>query len=482
MSETLVQRVAAAGGLGFIGLYLVVAVLRIGHPFELEWMEGALVDHALRIVDGESLYVAPTLSWIPSLYPPFFFWCGAAATQVVGEGFFALRLVSLLASVGTLSLLWHLARRETGSQAAGILAAGAFAATFAAGGAWLDLARVDSLAIFLSLLSITLLRHGYRRPAMLAAGAIAAVACFTKQTSFLILTPVFGWALLTKPRAAIWASGAALLTGGASLCWLQWTSEGWFTYYALELPPSHAWVPEMWTGFWVNDVVATVPVLLLFALVGGLCPFWIAVLAGGLGASWLARLHEGGWDNVLLTGYAALSVPFAIGVHRLSKRLSKARPLLCGIVLWLCLGQFGWLAYDPRPLVPTHSDREAGASVVAELSGIDGDILVPNHGYLPRLAGKKTHAHFGCYTDVIRANIRETGSDLKQDAAAAMRRRAFAAVVLDSDPLAPAVFGQLFPGLLENYAPDRFLLPRDSRVLQPLTGAPCRPVVLYLPK
>ncbi|MFH1143060.1 MAG: hypothetical protein V1774_00780, partial [Candidatus Eisenbacteria bacterium] len=45
----------AAGA--FLLLYLLVALQRIAYPWELEWMEGGLVDHVQRIVNGQGIYV-----------------------------------------------------------------------------------------------------------------------------------------------------------------------------------------------------------------------------------------------------------------------------------------------------------------------------------------------------------------------------------------------------------------------------------------
>ena len=128
-----------------IAIYLYVAVRRLGYPFELEWLEGGEVEIVNRVVHGQAIYVAPSLHYVPYPYPPLFIWVSAAFAKVLGVGFLAPRLVSFLASLGVLALLWQLVRRETGDTVAGLVAAGLFAATYQASGAYFDLARVDSL-------------------------------------------------------------------------------------------------------------------------------------------------------------------------------------------------------------------------------------------------------------------------------------------------------------------------------------------------
>ena len=43
---------------------------RLPHLFEIEWMEGSMVDHVRRVIDGQPLYVAPSLDFVPFIYPP----------------------------------------------------------------------------------------------------------------------------------------------------------------------------------------------------------------------------------------------------------------------------------------------------------------------------------------------------------------------------------------------------------------------------
>ena len=93
--------VIAATALSMVALFLSVALHRIDHPFELEWMEGAFLDHVNRVLDGRPLYAAPTVEFVPFLYTPLFMTVAAAASAVAGEGFFAARLVSVAASLGT---------------------------------------------------------------------------------------------------------------------------------------------------------------------------------------------------------------------------------------------------------------------------------------------------------------------------------------------------------------------------------------------
>jgi hypothetical protein len=143
---TLASRFAlVAAACAFIGVYLYVAAARIAYPYEIEWMEGGSLEHVERILTGRPIYVKPSLDFIPYIYTPAYYYVAAAVSQITGIGFTPLRLVSFLASLVCFTLVFEFVRREGGSASCGVISAGLFAATFRLGGAWFDVARVDSL-------------------------------------------------------------------------------------------------------------------------------------------------------------------------------------------------------------------------------------------------------------------------------------------------------------------------------------------------
>ena len=70
VSKTVLSGLLAAGSLISIAMYLVVAVVRIRYPFELQWMEGGSVDHVRRVLHGQSIYQAPSVDFVSFAYPP----------------------------------------------------------------------------------------------------------------------------------------------------------------------------------------------------------------------------------------------------------------------------------------------------------------------------------------------------------------------------------------------------------------------------
>ena len=58
------RRVALVLSLVFVGLMCVLFALRVGHPYLLEWQEGAMVDQVLRILSGAPLYAEPSVEFV----------------------------------------------------------------------------------------------------------------------------------------------------------------------------------------------------------------------------------------------------------------------------------------------------------------------------------------------------------------------------------------------------------------------------------
>ena len=85
----------------YLLMYLVIAVLRMSYPFELEWMEGGTVVHVQRVLDGQPLYdeAVPGFRRLWLCTALLLCECGRWLS-CLGNGFLPLRLVSFLASLG----------------------------------------------------------------------------------------------------------------------------------------------------------------------------------------------------------------------------------------------------------------------------------------------------------------------------------------------------------------------------------------------
>lgn len=474
-----------AGAALFVLVCMLIIGLRLSYPFELEWMEGATVDHVRRVIDGRPLYGPPTLDFLPFIYMPGYYYVGALATAWLGGGFVPLRLVSIGSSVGSVLLIFSFVRRESGSAESAFLAAALFVATFGASGHWFDLARADNLALCLSLAAVWLLRFAPRPSGAAAAGLLLAVGVLTKQGTLAVVPPLAVAYAFAVPGARLAFAVAFAVPFTAAVLFFHLSTGGWFTYYVFSLPSQHPWTSEMWTRFWTGDVLRWLPVAAAFSLyalyaVGrqslGRSVLLAAFLGGFVGSSWLARLHEGGYFNTLMPAHAALAVLFGIGQARLRAWLGTSSSTLAprGVlsVYVACLIQFGMLVYNPFRQVPDANDLAAGHRLLTRIAGIEGDVYLPFHGYLPALAGKRSYAHEMAIRDIFKGHDERIEQQLADEIDKAFRQHRFAAVILDG----PSVFESLD----ESYDEVGRIFEQE-RVFLPVTGRRTRPETIHLP-
>jgi hypothetical protein len=493
------------------GWFVFGVAHRLGYPHELEWMEGAMVDHASRVADGLPLYCEPGPDHVPFLYAPLLFWLGGTAIALQLDGLLALRLIATVATVGAALLIGHWVRRETGRVGPGLVAVGLFLAGYGWLAWWYDLARNDGLFVLAMLGAGYQLRHGAARR-WLWAGALATLAFLAKQSALMWLPALTVGALCHDWRAALrFVAATAAGIGGAVLA-LHLVSDGWSTFFLFEMPSHHGWNGDRKLAFWTEDLLPLLPLLAL-GLVGFACrvrgPQRGAALllaafgSGGLLTSWLSRLHVGGFDNVMLYGFAAACVlgP-AAG--------APDRPWLRWLVPALLLAQFTWLGQAAwsraprRTLLPTAAHAAAHAALATFVAAQPGPVWIPAHGGITRRLGKGTGAHGQAIFDLLQALPKDAAGMLDLSALtdrsrlahlsprvqraiaafidrtnAALRARRFAAVVVDevgAHAFAP-LFAQGLAGVDgqlgtddDPYVRDANSLLPDPQAIRPLLG------------
>ncbi len=444
------QWVAGAAAVASIALVVLTVVLRIAYPYELEWMEGGVLDHVERIRAGETIYGEPTLRFVPFIYPPFYYYLSAAAMSVFGDGFLGPRLVSAVASIGCALLIGGWVVRETGKRLPALCAAAFYLATFSITDGWFDLARVDALLPLLVLGAAWWIRFGRGSWTAAAAGLLLCAALFTKQSTIVWAGPLLLWQLVYC-RRRFWITAAAWIVPSVLIwAYLHVQSDGWFTYWVFVLPRQHPW--EWWSlsGFWLSDLLPHVPVALaavvLLAFVRRrrwqrrpAALFYVALATGGFGVSWLSRLHTGGGVNTIIPALAVTAVLLGMAMARLPRVIERNRRLarrkrgqaprdirssrglrwmgsepvpffdglLQATIPIAVAVQLLLLAPHPWNWMPTAADRRAGDALVEQIRQCEGDVLVPTSSYLAVRAGKPATAHHMAVMDLLRA----TGSE-----------------------------------------------------------------------
>ncbi len=507
--ERIILGLCVVAAAGYAALYLVLASQRLVYPFELEWMEPGSLEHLLRVLRGQPLYVDPTIDFVPFPYPPFYYYLAALVSQVTGPGFAVLRGISLVSSLGVAFVVLRFVQRETGRLVLGAIAAGVFLATWRASGLYFDVARLDSLFAFALLASLYLLRFQRGRAGLLTAAAAATLAVMTKQTGAVVVAPVALWCAWADWRAhgrslrrfAEWQRfvwyGLPLAAGvGTATLLLNGIVDEHFLVHIVSVQQRHSIQAGRFGVFFGHDLLLAVPVLCVATVAWLLLlrsepdgrpesvrawdGFYVVALVGVLLASLIPRLKVGGAANNLIPTYAWLAVMTGVGIARLQARFaSPAAARRLGLVVALALAlQLAVLFRVPRGWVPGPADRAAGRALQARIAALDGEVLMPVEGYLAGRAGKRVYAHQMPVSDWARSGLAGAAPLLESYRRAVADRR-FAAIVDSNTAFVRRYLGDGF--LEQHYRLQGFLF-EDVNLFVPISGAHIRSGTLWVPR
>jgi hypothetical protein len=486
-------------GLAALAFAMLLYVLgrRCAYPYDLEWMEGGMLCHALRLLEGKPIYAPPSVDFVPFLYTPLYPALLAGLAKLFGLGYGLGRALSLLGFGAAMVLGYVFARREGGSRVTAAAAMAIPAAAFVPTGAWYDLARPDSL--FLGLTTAGLLVGWWKRNShagVALAAALLVAAFFTKQTASPFMIALGLVLLVANWRVVPAYAGTLAILGLPTLWWLNRASDGWFWTYVFKLHQQH--------DFYAGRAFLGSPVRLLLLLGPAvLCVPWAlqrarspglvyaTVLAcAGAGAACLGFGTQWAFTNAFIPGVFFVSIAIGVAAGRLvGEGAPRLRPhavyALLAVSILVAPGgllpPFSRIAprdwaiernaptgYDPRPYLPTADDRQRAADLIARLRATPGEVLIPFHPFYAYLAGKHTYLHRMGVLDVGRA-----GLGVPRGLSEALGERKFALVVMDDK-----IDGnwQMWPGLQVDYKVTDKL--RGPHVV---SGAPTEPRYLLEP-
>lgn len=485
------QGLTLALGALHVVFFAYAVVQRFHYPVELEWMSGGVLDHVDRVSEGKPIYVAPSVAFIPFLYPPLYYWLSALVAKAMTVQA-ACRVVSVLATLVTAALV-HRAAKKLGATAFWAACAVAlFFGAYSLTGYWYDLERSDLLMMAMITGGLVL---ALGRPALVPtaiAGALVGGAFFAKQpASIFFFAAVVGLAIARNFRraGAFAAGGLLVLVPGVAL--LTAKSDGWFWFYVVKMPASHGIDPKLFTVFFVLDATKA------FAIAGA-TTFALAVfgkqvvralrgrdtlddddalfgsmLAAALFTSATSRLHIGGFVNVLIFWTTFGCIAFAV----VATRLAKLHRTTEGVLVAAALLQLAHLLYDPGEAAPDErrlADQHLVEGRIRELEK-KGEVIVHGRGHLtwPR------HFHAIAMMDVMRG-----GLPIPPELVKGLEERKYAAYVIDE-------FGELtLEGILGKRSELADLVTRsyfiaqelDDRERPPLVGWTAHPSWILRPR
>ncbi|MCX7737664.1 MAG: glycosyltransferase family 39 protein [Candidatus Kapabacteria bacterium] len=429
----------------YILVFLFISIQRVGYPYELEMMEGGMLENAIRLNEGKPLYTEPTLDYIPFIYPPMYSFISVFSIKIFGENFFSLRLISLTSIILTFLIIFLFVRKETGNTIFALGSAGLFAGFYQITAFWFDLARVDSLFLLFIILSLYVLRFNDKIYGLILSAIFAIFAFLTKQSTLMILLPISIYLILNYKFKSLYfiltfAFGILLTT-----IIFNYYTNGWYSFWVFELPSSHEWNFKYLLSFWSYDVFKHSSLIFIMSLLWiillskekeqRIVYFYMCLMIGVLISAWLQRLHLGGYVNANIPFYAFFSIIFPLALLFFDKKLKTLyhqNNLFSIIIYVIILSQLLTLNYNPSKAIPSEADRIAGDKIVKKIKEIEGNVYIPNHGYLCRYAGKKNFAHWVGYLDVMISKS-EIKYKLENELKNKLENKYFSAIIINED-------------------------------------------------
>lgn len=485
------QGLTLALGAIHVVFFVYAAATRFQYPVELEWMSGGVLDHVDRVGHGQPIYVAPSVAFIPFLYPPLYYWLSAVVAKAMTVQA-ACRVVSILATIAT-AFFAHRAARKLGATPFWALCGTAlFVGAYSLTGFWYDLERADLLmmAMLMGGLVLAVGRRALLPTAI--AGALVGGAFLAKQpASIFFIAAVAGLALARSWKRALAFATGGLLVLVPSLALLSVKTDGWFWFYCVKMPASHGIDLKLIPLFFVTDAMkafaisgATVFALLVVGkrvvrvlrghgAIDDDEAIFGAMLAAALFTSATSRLHVGGFVNVLIFWTTFGATAFSV----VCTRLATTHRTTEGVLVAAALLQLAHFLYDPGDAAPDArrlNDQRLVEGRIRELEK-KGEVIVHGRGHLT----EPRHYHAIALMDVMRG-----GLPIPADLVRGLDEQRYAAFVVDEfgELTLEGILGkrsELFDIVVRSYFVAQEL---DDRERPPLVGWMAHPSWVMRPR
>jgi len=396
-------------------LFLVIAAGRVSYPFDIEWMEGALLGHGVELLETGHIYKLPSQDFIPFIYPPLYTYLTALGIRLFGLGYEFSRVLSILSTVASAALVALIVWREVRRRA---LAGLAFLTPFAMCGVtgyWFDLVRVDAVTLLLVIGAVyAYLYVTPRFGANLCAGAgLLALAAFGKQSLALFAVALAVHLVLDRRWRALAVFAASSVVAHGLLWGALVGSEGRLAWtYVFDVPRTHGWWETTALAAYVQalrGLIGFQPVLVV-ASVALFVGAWtvrpegegrrlrlsglMAITAVLVGLT--TRAKWGGYENAFIPAYYFLALVCFHAAGRMALALGRAGPpsegagsvageAPAGSALWvvflvaILLGNgSSALGIDLAGQRVGRDRRVAARQLAALVNAVDGRVLIPS--------------------------------------------------------------------------------------------------------
>ena len=494
MKRTLYLNIAvySFGGL-YTLLFLSVAAMRLVYPYEIEWNEGAVLDHAIRILDCKPIYTAPSIDFSAFVYTPFYYYVTAFFMKIGGEGLWAGRLVSIISTLLISWLIGKIVWHETSSTMLSVSGAMLFIAFYHLTGFFYDIVRMDSLSLCLVIVAIysaLYLKHGH-----IIAAFLVAVAYFTKQ-QMLFVWPAIAlcfWLRNKKPMLLFAILSAGIIIAGTFA--FNWSTDGWYRFFTYTIPSTKASQSFAWQTAieffpdWMLSTLGFATMAILIAIFAANKNQWnahknlLVIIAFNLLAMISASIglgNLGGYKNVTMPLAATIAILFPISAQIISDIFSRisgnnhaAKEQLAAAIMLLVFLSLAYNPFGQKMLFASSKQRQAGDEFVGKLKEMQGDVWIPFHSYIGRLAGKQSHVHFMGMNDALVPHD-TTSVRFQHEIDSSLASFRFSAIILDEENV-------FHWDSVRHYVKSSAIFQTPNVFLSRIGDAQTRPQFIYLP-
>ena len=432
---------ALLSALGALALVALI-VNHVWFPFNLDLMEGVLMQHVRRVMHGESIYPLPSAEFVPLAYNAGFYLLAAPLLKLFGDTLPTLRIVSVIGLLGSAAAIFFTVRTYTRSAWWAAIALGLFCTAYAAMDAYLDCAHSDAWLLCCALWGTYLVGRSARRARIAGVLVLVAAFWFKQHGAVFLGVALFylAWQEGLRKSLVYWALAIAL---GPLLYLIAPTLLGpAFHYFTWQ-------VPSGWSEFSLHTIVRVIqyvrrmyPLLALIGLWGAyrmLRARTIGILELQLGASFLTAfmgaLDPGSTYNVYIPMGAFCILCGSIELARINERAATvfgARTAFVGALL-----AFATLLYDPRKFWLPATARASYADLQATVRALPGPVYAPSIGQFvdgPRLSPA---GHWVALEDMMRGPHRTSVDSARtRHLLDSVRHPATTAYILTNTPLA----------------------------------------------
>jgi hypothetical protein len=367
--------------------------LTLAFPYDLDYGEGYVLNDAVRLSRGESLYVdLQQFPMVRSPYPPLFPLLWSLVVPLSGPVLAAGRLMSILSLASIAALVaWNAWRVRCGAwpivAAVGLVAASPFVYQ------WSGYARVDLLALAFAIGGVVAAQWLPARPGVVVAAVLCTLALWTKQTTLTAAVAVALALALRNPRHGF-AFATLIVTPTAVAGFaLNTATSGEFARHVLLGNSSNPISPVRGAIY-----VGTFAALYLPGLVAGV--WWLrraltrapSPIATYLPVTLLAAFSAGNGGssvNYLIEPVLALALVAPFAWRAVPSASALAAPLFAVVQLGVLThvpNGFGtqYLAEHALGHTPTAEDAAVGARLDEIISTEPGEVVAEAAGFAVR--------------------------------------------------------------------------------------------------